>query len=63
VTSPQVSGAEGSCSYGCLDPNCDACVLAIDARRDGAIGRLATIAGTASRWARALERVAERLRP
>jgi hypothetical protein len=65
------------CSYGCLDPECDACVSS-PAPRKGvtakcltpyvgcelrAIGTLATVAGLFERLGRELVRVAERLRP
>jgi hypothetical protein len=63
-----VRAAEAACAYGCLDPECDACVpdgarqfLELSPLR--AITSLATAAGHASRWARELVRVAERLRP
>jgi hypothetical protein len=55
-------GRDIACSIGpCQDECCDACVP--DGARDRVIGTLAMVAGRASRWARELVRVAERLRP
>lgn len=78
MTPPQVRASEASCSYGCLDPECDACVSPRQPHTRGspasdsascvgrelrAIGTLATVAGLWERLSRELLRAAEGLRP